>query len=93
MGVYIVKISQEAEQDLNKLKKSGRKTDMKKVDLFFQEIKTHPRNGTGKPKHLKHHQGEIWSRKINDKDRFVYKIFEEEYLVVIMRALGHYEDK
>jgi len=61
---------------LKKLKKSGKKKDIERINRFIVEIKIHPREGIGKPKHLKHHQGEVWSRKINDKDRFVYRIFE-----------------
>jgi len=93
MGKYIVKISKEAEQDLKKLKKSGRKSDIKKVGLFFEEIEISPKKGLGHPKPLTDTDGEVWSRKINDKDRFVYRIFENENLIVVMRSLGHYQDK
>jgi len=93
MGKYIVKISKEAEKDLKKLKKSGKKIDVKKVDSFFKEIENSPKKGLGHPKPLTDQDGEIWSRKINDKDRFVYKIFEEESLIIVMRSLGHYQDK
>jgi mRNA-degrading endonuclease RelE of RelBE toxin-antitoxin system len=36
MGKYTVKISKSAEKDLDRIKKSGRKTDMEKIDRFFQ---------------------------------------------------------
>ncbi len=42
---------------------------------------------------MKHYEGEIWSRKFNKKDRFVYEIFEEEQSITIIQSLGHYSDK
>lgn len=92
MGKYIVKISKSAEKDLVSLKKSGKKSDIEKVSLFFKEISNDPRNGLGKPEQLKHYDGEVWSRSINQKDRFVYEIYEGEILVVVIQALGHYND-
>jgi len=88
-----VETSREAEEDLRKLKKSGRKTDMKKVERFFLEAETSPRLGLGHPKPLTGEEGEVWRRKINGGDRFVYRIYEEEKLVVVMRSLGHYGDR
>jgi len=93
MEKYLVKISKEAEEDLKNLKRSGRKADLKKVTSFFEQIEISPKKGLGHPKPLSNELGEVWSRKINEKDRFVYRIFEEEKLVVIMRCLGHYNDK
>ena len=52
-----------------------------------------PRFGTGNPEQLKYYDGEVWSRRINKKDRFVYEIYEDEVLVVVIQALGHYQDK
>ena len=93
MGKYIVKISKSAEKDLSLLKKSGKKADIEKVTAIFQEIEENPRFGTGKPEQLKYYDGEVWSRRINKKDRFVYEISEDEILVVVIQALGHYQDK
>jgi len=42
---------------------------------------------------LKYFDGEIWSRAINKKDRLIYEIFEEDTAVVVIQALGHYNDK
>lgn len=93
MGKYLVKISKSAEKDLIIVKKSGKKADIEKINIIFKEISETPREGTGKPEQLKHYEGEIWSRKINRKDRFVYEIFEEEVLVMVIQSLGHYKDK
>jgi toxin YoeB len=93
MGKYLIKISKSAEKDLSLLKRSGKKSDIEKVTAFFKEISLDPKAGTGKPEQLKHYDGEVWSRRINQKDRFVYEIYEGEVLVVVIQALGHYNDK
>jgi len=93
MGKYLVKLSKKAKKDLQTIKISGRKADIQKIEIFFQEIENDPRNGIGSPEHLKYYDGEVWSRKVNKKDRFVYEIFEDEILVVVVQALGHYDDK
>lgn len=93
MEKYIIKISKAAEKDLSLLKKSGKKSDIEKVNTIFEEIEENPRLGTGKPEQLKYYDGEVWSRRINKKDRFVYEIYEDEILIVVIQALGHYSDK
>lgn len=93
MGKYKINLSKSVEKDLSKVKKSGQKQDIEKINQFFKEISEHPREGTGKPEQLKYFSGEVWSREINKKDRFVYEIFEEEILVVVIQAKGHYNDK
>jgi toxin YoeB len=93
MGKYIIKISKSAEKDLSLLKRSGKTVDIDKITAIFQEIEENPRFGTGKPEQLKYYNGEVWSRRINKKDRFVYEIYEDEVLVVVIQALGHYQDK
>ena len=93
MGKYIVQLSKRALKDLKAIKKSGRKLDMEKVQNFLIELEEHPRTGTGSPEQLKYYYGEVWSREVNKKDRFVYDIFEEEISVMLVQSLGHYNDK
>ena len=93
MGKYLIKLSRTAEKDLKQVKKSARNADINKISLFFEELATHPRTGAGKPEQLKYFDGEVWSREINKKDRLVYEIFEDEILIVVIQAKGHYADK
>ena len=51
-----------------------------------------PRAGIGKPEQLRHYEEEVWSRRINEKDRIIYAIFEEDEFVLIQSVLGHYDD-
>ncbi|MDV3774519.1 Txe/YoeB family addiction module toxin [Elizabethkingia anophelis] len=93
MAKYIIKYSNQAIKDLKEIKKSGRKIDMEKISTMIEEMAETPRKGTGHPEQLKHFDGEIWSRKINKGDRLVYEIFDEEVIIDIIKAKGHYNDK
>lgn len=93
MGKYLIQISKRALNDLQEIKKSGRKSDMKKIETLFQELENNPRTGTGSPEQLKYFDGEVWSRHINKKDRLVYEIFENEVSITVIQSLGHYNDK
>jgi len=93
MNRYKITFDKVALKQMKQLGRFGRKTDVDRVNRFIEEIRIRPTIGTGKPKQLKHHKGEVWSRKINDKDRFVYRIFEEEKTVLVVQVLGHYNDK
>ncbi len=64
-----------------------------KVFRFIDELRTHPRTGTGHPEQLKHYDTETWSRQINKQHRLVYEINENVVTVVLLSAFGHYEDK
>jgi len=75
------------------MKKSGTNADRKNVERFLEEIAAHPRTGTGKPRHLGHRPGEVWARKVNEKGRFVYEIFEDEPLIAVEQARDHYNDR
>jgi toxin YoeB len=93
MGKYIIQLSKKALSDIQKIKKSGRKLDIERIEKFIKELKENPRIGTGLPERLKYYDGEVWSREINKRDRFVYEIFEDKVLVVVVQSLGHYDAK
>ena len=94
MGKYVITKSKQAQEDLKKLYKSGRKSDIQKINTFFKEIETNPREGTGNPEQLKFQkESEFWSRRINKKDRLIYEIIDEDLMVIIIQSLGHYNDK
>lgn len=93
MGKYIIQLSRDAQSDLRAIKKSGRKSDIDKISTFLIELENDPRSGTGMPERLKHYEGEVWSRRINKKDRLIYEIFESEIVVFVVSAVGHYDDK
>ena len=47
-----------------------------------------PHAGIGKPEHLKHLGGSVWSRRINEADRLVYEVFPDR--VEFLQARYHY---
>jgi len=66
-------------------------------DLYFsklisliENIKHDPFKGLGKPEPLKYEIPPCWSRRINKKDRLVYRIYNRE--IHIISILGHYND-
>jgi len=90
---YQVRLTELAELDVAKLRKSGDKQAIKKLNVLINELREHPETGTGKPERLKHKEGNKWSRRITDKHRLVYEIFEKIVTVDIVQAYGHYDDK
>lgn len=66
-----------------------RKT-LKKINALLKAIGRDPFEGDGKPEPLKGEKGK-WSRRINDKDRLVYKY--ENGTITIYQCRGHYEEK
>lgn len=93
MGKYTIRVEKSAAQDLKKLYKSGRKSDIAKVERIFKELSETPESGIGEPEKLTYALGGFWSRRINKKDRIVYEIIDSEIVVVVVSVLGHYSDK
>lgn len=90
---YKLELTLNAEKDIKYLKKSGDKVTLRKLNKLFEELTEHPRTGTWQPKEPKYNYSGCWSRKINKKDRLVYRIEDEIVTVVILQTLGHYRDK
>jgi toxin YoeB len=49
--------------------------------------------GIGQPEALKYELSGFWSRKINQKDRLIYKVEEDIVTVFVISAMGHYNSK
>ena len=93
MGQYIIEYTESALKDLKLHKKSGDRSVLKKIDKLIDELKKHPYEGTGQPEALKHDLQGFWSRRINKKDRLIYKVEEQIVTVIVVSASGHYFDK
>lgn len=92
--MYILDFSPGFNRDMKKIKKSGDKKLIPKIEILLEELMDEPRKGTGLPKPLKGYaERDVWSRKISSKHRLVYEIKEEEILVILISAYGHYDDK
>ena len=61
-----------------------------KLILLIEDIKRSPFKGLGKPEPLKYEVPPCWSRRINKKDRLIYRIHKRD--IHIISILGHYND-
>lgn len=93
MGEFRVKVEKQARIDLAQHIKDGNKATINKISKIFEELAIHPEYGTGKPEILKHVLAGLWSRRINQKDRMVYKIDSSVVTLFVLTAKGHYGDK
>lgn len=92
MGKYTIAVSPNARREIQSIHKSGNKQAICKIEQLFEELAEHPMTGTGKPEQLKGFEN-VWSRRIDKKNRLVYTIKEEVVVVLALSALGHYNDK
>ena len=90
--MYEIEYRDQALLDIAKLKKDE-PAAYKKVVFFIEELKEHPKTGTGHPEPLKGKPEGRWSRQISKKHRLVYRIYETEVVVLVIAAYGHYDDK
>ena len=64
---------------------------LRKINSLIGDICRNGNMGIGKPEQLTGDLSGFWSRRINDKDRLIYKIDEEN--VYILACRYHYGDK
>lgn len=77
----------QAFEDFNRWAVEDKKTYSKVVDLIKDTLRT-PFSSLGKPEPLKHELKGLWSRRITDEHRLIYKVTEEE--IVIYSCRFHY---
>ena len=58
----------------NNLEDIESKKYLNKISKLIIDIHENPFNGIGKPEHLKYKVPPCWSRRINLKDRLIYRI-------------------
>jgi toxin YoeB len=90
---YKILFTIDANEDIDKIERSGKKKLLKKLRSLLAELREHPKTGTGKPEQLKHYEIPTWSRRISQEHRLVYRIQDEVITVLVLSAYGHYENK
>ena len=65
-----------------------RKT-LKRINQLIKDIDRNQNTGIGKPEPLKYELHGLWSRRIDDENRLVYKIENDN--IIILHCRGHYE--
>ena len=66
------------------------KKTLKRINALLKEIARDPFGGTGKPEPLKYGMSGLWSRRIDDANRLVYRVTDEQ--IEIYQCKGHYDD-
>ena len=92
MGKFRIKIEKLAQNHTEKFYKAGNKGNIKKIEKILLELSETPYSGTGQPEQLKYELTGYWFRRINQKDRIVYRVEEQIVMVYVVSAMGHYED-
>lgn len=88
--MYAIVFSEDAKKDLKELHKKAPQV-ISKLSKLLDEVKEHPRTGTGQVEQLKGYDGTIYSRRISKEHRLVYKIYDEVVEVLVLSTFGHYK--
>lgn len=66
------------------------KRTLKRINALLKDMERSPFAGIGKPEPLKGNLSGWWSRRIDDVNRIVYKVENEQ--LVILQCGTHYDD-
>ena len=67
------------------------KKTLKRINTLIEDISRNGNEGIGKPEPLKGNLSGYWSRRIDDKNRLVYRIDDKNIYILACRY--HYSDK
>lgn len=67
------------------------KKTLKRINQLIQDIERNGYEGIGKPEPLRGDLSGWWSRRIDDKNRLVYRLRDDNVLVIV-QCCGHYDD-
>ncbi|AFL68854.1 Txe/YoeB family addiction module toxin [Sulfurospirillum barnesii] len=67
------------------------KKTLKRINQLLSDIMRNGNSGIGKPERLRGDLSEYWSRRIDEKNRIVYRIVEES--IEVVQCKTHYADK
>ena len=87
--MYTIVFSEDAKKDLKELNKRAPQA-VSKLSKLLDEVREHPRTGTGQVEQLKGYDGSVYSRRITKEHRLVYKIYDEIVEVLVLSTFGHY---
>ena len=73
------------------LREKDKKLHKALCKLLKEMLREDPSSGIGKPVMLKHNLAGLWSRRISQKDRLIYK-FDDRYIYIFAIG-GHYDGR
>lgn len=71
------------------LREKDKKLHKSLCKILKEMLRCDPSTGLGKPEPLKHNLSALWSRRISQKDRLIYKFDDES--IYIFAIGGHYD--
>jgi len=77
-------------QIYEQLREQDKKQHQQLCKILKEMLRNDPTQGLGKPEPLKHQLSGLWSRRLSQKDRLVYR-FDEDSIFVFAIG-GHYDD-
>ena len=87
--LYVIVFSEDARRDLKELQRRAPQA-IRKLSALLDELREHPRTGTGQVEVLKGYDGTVYSRRITKEHRLVYRIDDDVVEVLVLSAFGHY---
>ena len=87
--MYTIVFTEDAKKDLKELNRKAPQAVLK-LSRLLDEVREHPRTGTGQVEQLKGYDGSVYSRRITKEHRLVYKIYDEVVEVLVLSTFGHY---
>jgi toxin YoeB len=71
------------------LRQSDKKLHENLCKILKEMLRGDPKSGLGKPEPLKHNLSGLWSRRLSQRDRIIYKFYSN--YIYIFAIGGHYE--
>ena len=65
------------------------KKTLKRINLLLKDVERHPFEGIGKPEPLRGELSGFWSRRIDEKNRLLYRVSRDS--LEILSYKGHYD--
>ena len=86
----LIKFTGDASKEITIIARTNKKMFIK-INALIEDIQINgPKYGIGHPEPLKGSLTDYYSRKIDSKNRLIYKVDED---IIIIKCLGHYFDK
>lgn len=63
---------------------------LQRITKLIQECRRTPLEGIGKPEALRGNLSSFWSRRIDEKNRLIYKVTDDQLIIYSLK--GHYDD-
>lgn len=63
---------------------------LNRINILLDDAQRDPTDGRGQPERLKHRTGAVWSRRITQEHRLVYRLIGDD--LVVLQARFHYDD-